>query len=207
MSVNSFKTVTPATGTGMSIDRFETELATVIGNPTGLRPFVCNGSPLTCRVFIVGLNPASPMKADFWDFWQPGIGFDKQSWMQTYVTERAQRPLKPGRTRRRKVSATRAAIEWIIDELGPNDCLETNIYAKATEEYASLTPAGRITAPFDYLLETIKPQVLIVHGKDAIAHIKGKSIDAHVIDESHLGRGWSQEKARALGRDVLQLLK
>jgi len=147
------------------------------------------------------------MQSGFWDFWQPGVGFDKQSWMQAYMTERAQRPLKPGRTRRKKISNTRTVIESIIGELGPNDCLETNIYAKATEEYTDLEQADRATASFDYLLETIKPQILIAHGKDAVAHVKGKSVDAHILDRSHFGRGWSQDSARELGRTVRQLLK
>jgi len=52
---------------------------------------------------IVGLNRASPMKATFWDFWRPGICYDKGAWTDAYL-ERAERSLKPGRTRRLKIS-------------------------------------------------------------------------------------------------------
>ena len=190
----------------ISIDIFEQQLADIIGRPTALRPFVCSGSPLACRVFIVGLNPASPMKATFWDFWRPGIGYDKGVWMDAYLAERAERPLKPGRTRRPKISPSRAVIECLVDEIGPAMCLETNIYATATEEFCDLGTELRDTKPFDYLLATVKPELLIVHGKDAVAHLVNKAPDATVLAVPHFSRGWSHQRARELGREVRQKL-
>ena len=60
----------------LDLSSFEQRLAALIGKPTDLRPFVCDGSPLDCRVFIVGFNPASALDEDFWKFWDPSIGFD-----------------------------------------------------------------------------------------------------------------------------------
>lgn len=189
-----------------SIGTFEQQLADIIGRPTALRPFVCSGSPLACRVFIVGLNPASPMKATFWDFWRPGIGYDKGAWMDAYLAERAERPLKPKRTRRPKISPSRAVIECLVEEIDPAMCLETNIYATATEEFRDLGTSLRDTRPFDYLLATVRPEIIIVHGKDAVAHMQNKASGATVLPVPHFSRGWSHERARELGREVRQKL-
>lgn len=190
----------------ISIDTFEQQLASMIGRPTTLRPFVCNGTPLACRVFIVGLNPASPMKATFWDFWRPGVGYDKDAWMGAYLAERAERPLKPGRTRRPRISPSRAVIECLVEEIGLAMCLETNIYATATEEFCDLGTELRDTKPFDYLLATVKPELIIVHGKDAVAHMGNKAPAATVLAVPHFSRGWSHQRARELGREVRQKL-
>ena len=77
--------------------------------------------------------------------------------MDAYVAERASRPPTPGRTRRRKISPSRAVIECLANELGQTTCMETNIYATATEEFSDRSPGLRDTKPFDYLLATLKP--------------------------------------------------
>lgn len=186
----------------ISIVTFEQELAAIVGRPTTLRPFVCSGSPLVCRVFIVGLNPASPMQAGFWDFWRPGTGFDKAAWMDAYLAERAQRPLKPGKTRRPKISPSRAVIDCVVEEIGQAACLETNIYATASEAFCDLESPQRDTRPFDYMLATIQPEVVIVHGNDAVEYLRDKTVAATVLAVPHFSRGWSHERARELGREV-----
>lgn len=191
----------------LSIQKFEERLADIIGRPTRLRPFVCEGSPLACRVFIVGLNPASPMKSGFWDFWKADVGFDKAAWMEAYTAERASRPLKPGKSRRNKISRSRAIIEHILSELGLTRCLETNIYAAATEEFSELPAHLRDTNAFDFLLEAIRPDVIIVHGIPAVEHIQRKAPQVTVLNVPHLSRGWRNEEARALGRKVRLLTK
>ena len=60
-------------------------------NTPGLRPFVCDGSPLSCNVFLVGSNPATPMYRSFWEFWSDDFGFDKASFMQAYREARIER--------------------------------------------------------------------------------------------------------------------
>lgn len=189
------------------LSHFENDLRLLIGQPSTLRPFVCEGSPLACKVFIAGVNPASPMTADFWDFWQPDVGFDKARWFEAYKADRAARPLKPGRTRRNPISNSRRVIEWVTSELRPIECLETNIYATATEELRDLEQQRRRTAPFDLLLATIRPEVLILHGKDAEHHIRAAKLSAKVIAVDHFSRGWSEHRARELGRHVRSLLR
>lgn len=110
-----------------ALNEFENGLLALIGQPTDLRPFVCDGSPLDCKIFIVGLNPASQMTNDFWSFWRSGVGFDKGRWFEAYKADRVARPLAPRKTRRQAVSNSRKIIEWVISEVGLARCLETNI--------------------------------------------------------------------------------
>lgn len=96
------------------LEKFGDRLAALIGAPTDLRPFVCDGSPLTCDVFIVGFNPATTMSADFWQFWRPGVGFNKVAWFDAYKEDRQLKPLKPGKTRRNAVSTTRRVMDFVL---------------------------------------------------------------------------------------------
>ena len=185
-----------------ALERFEQSLSALIGKPTDLRPFVCDGSPLTHRAFLVGFNPATEMPADFWEFWRAGYGFDKQAWFAAYLKDRQDRPLKPGKTRRPAVSNTRRVMDWILQEAGSVQCLETNIYSAPTEQSSDLKSARRLTEPFDFLLDVVKPKLVVAHGKDAAAHLQARGIRASIIAVPHFSRGWSQSDARALGRRI-----
>lgn len=185
-----------------NLNTFQKDLAALIGEPTDLRPFVCNGSPLECQAFIVGFNPATTMDAGFWEFWQPGLGFNKDAWFAAYIKDRQTRPLKPGKTRRNPVSNTRRVLGWISESAAPVRCLETNIYSAPSEQATDLESEKRIVAPFNFLLKTIKPKVIVAHGTDAAAHIQSLALPAKVICVPHLSRGWSQAAARELGQKI-----
>jgi hypothetical protein len=190
------------------LQQFQMALENLIGNPTDLRPFVCEGSPLACQIFIIGFNPATELKRSFWDFWQPGYGFQKAAWLELYKQERRDKSLAPGKTRRAEVSNTRRVIEWIVTEAKPVKCLETNLYEQE-----------RVTRPFDFLLKTIRPSVILLHGKDAARHIEttfGMPLEVNklqpvqvewgtlqVMAVPHLSRGWSERRAREVGQ-ILQ---
>lgn len=106
---------------------FEINLAEIIGRPSLQRPFVCDGAPSTCSVWIVGYNAATS-GGDWWRFWTSGEGFDLGSWRKDYDAERAARGKGPSATRRR------------IDRLSAKvpDVLETNIYATPSTEMANM---------------------------------------------------------------------
>jgi hypothetical protein len=186
------------------LQNFEAKLKGLIGRPTDLRPFVCNGSPLTCDVIIVGINPATLLNADFWDFWFPGYGFGKAAWFEAYLQARRVQPLKPGKKRRNLLSNTRRVIEWIIEVAWPVRCLETNLYATPTPEAQELLRSQRISETFNFLLDTIKPRVIVAHGEDAKAYIQNhlwtKQIGVHVKCVPHFAFGWSKLCAQELGR-------
>lgn len=177
---------------------FSRELASLIGKPTDLRPFVCEGSPLACDAFIVGINPASSMSADFWDFWSDRFGFDRSVWFERYKEERRNSLLKPGRTRRNEVSNTRRIIEEVVGSTKPVKCLETNIYAKATKQTSDMEEQDRVTAPFDYLLRKVAPRLVIAHGREAEDYLQGQDLPCELKCVKHF-RFWSLQDARDLG--------
>lgn len=189
-----------------SLKAFENELAALIGRPTDMRPFVCDGSPLECSVFIVGLNAASNLHVDFWTHWSMEKGFDKHQWFECYKENRRKQPLKPGKTRRNEISNTRRVIEWIVEELKPNKVLETNIFTTATEEYADLKQHQRSTETFDFLTEAIAPKLFVVHGKDATEHVSRRQLPGCIIQASHFSRGWSKIKALELAAQIKEKL-
>ena len=188
-----------------TLDDFQARLEGAIGRPAKLRPFVCEGSPLDCRVFIVGFNPATEMSADFWEFWKPGYGFNKAVWFDAYKSERLNRPLRPGKTRRNVVSPTRRVIDWICEAASPVRCLETNIYSTATPDMASLNPCDRDAALFGWLVQTIRPSVILAHGKDACREADRFSERAKILAMPHFSHGWSEAKARDLGAEIRRL--
>lgn len=181
---------------------FSRGMERLIGRPTDLRPFVCEGSPLECEVFLVGINPASEMSNDFWDFWSDSYGFDKRTWFERYRIERMNRPLRPGKKRRNAVSNTRRVIEWILEEAKPIKCLETNIYAKAAAQAPDLDERNRVTASFDYLLRQIGPKLVVAHGKPATDYLQARGLECDLECVDHFSRGWSEEKARRLGLGI-----
>lgn len=190
------------------LDAFEVELACRIAKPTKLRPFVCDGSPLACQAFIVGFNPATSMESDFWHFWSQREGFDKSAWHDEYVADRNRRPLSPGKTRRTEVSPSRRVIEWILEEAAPIKVLETNIYATPTRRKSDLVLGDRDPSTFRFLLRTIKPSVIVVHGNDAIAELRNlEKGQAAVIERRHFSRGWSQAAARELGQQMKEICR
>ncbi|MDZ4689710.1 hypothetical protein [Terricaulis sp.] len=185
-----------------TLDDFQHQLEKAIGRSATSRPFVCEGSPLDCGVFIVGFNPATDMSADFWKFWTPGYGFDKAAWFDAYKAESLNKPLRPGKTRRTAVSPTRRVIEWICEAASPVRCLESNIYSTATPDMNSLGHEDRDAAIFRFLVETIKPSVIVAHGKDAGREADRFSGRAKILAVPHFSRGLSEKKARELGAEI-----
>lgn len=189
-----------------ALGAFERDLLQRIGRPTHLRPFVCDGSPLDARVFLVGINPASQMRADFWDFWVPGYGFDKSRWFAEYKRERAERPLEPGKASRPAVSPSRRIVERVVDGLGHHRCLETNLYAHPSSSAATLDKAQRDPTLFQWLVETLRPELLVVHGASAAAEIKHLNLGIPTKSVRHFSRQWSYDRAYALGIEIAESL-
>ena len=122
------------------------------------RPFLCDGSPLTCQVAEVGINPGST--APFWPHWSVTTGCDKEAWL------RAHRRLHGRRTR------TRESLEVFLDALKPLRCLELNLYDHYSPEERALPEDKKSTRVFDYMLSVAKPQLLLVHGDTPTVHLQ-----------------------------------
>lgn len=202
---------------------FELQLKLSLASILHPRPFVCDGNPLDCELFLVGFNAATEMKASFWSFWSSERGFDRSSWYETYIKERAEKPLKPGRTRKLQVSTTRRCIELIVNEIKPLRCLETNLYMTATTQADELAPELMDVSTFNFLVTTIKPRVLMLHGLDARQHLEkltkctlqpnmANSVVFNgnpciVFPVKHLSRGWSKKDCVGLGQQLACLLR
>ena len=139
----------------MSLMTFAEQLERHMPKPDpGVRPFVCDGSPLDCPVFVVGSNPATQMP--FRQYWKPDEGgFQKRKFMNDY--------LQKGRTKLHP-TITRARLALIGENVRT---IETNIYPMASKERASLKPEYRNTEIFRFLFRTLKPTLVWAHGADA----------------------------------------
>jgi hypothetical protein len=92
--------ITPVKGSAL-LFQLSGELRRLIGGNEGVRPFVCNGDPLTCRVAIVGANPGST--TSFWPHWDDVRGMSKDGFLKEYLQ------LHDG-----KYNRSRAAIERFV---------------------------------------------------------------------------------------------
>ena len=201
------------------LTQFSQDLTQKFLHDQNVRPFVCDGNPFDCQIFIVGINPATQMNAGFLEFWSDSVGFDKTSWFQHYVTERKNKPLKEGRTRRQTLSNTRTRIEWLCTALKPDKILETNLYAKPTATAAELLQGDRRIDLFNFLVNTIRPKILFLHGKEtkeaverllSVNLVENEFVECNfsnymvkVLSMKHFSRGWSEE-ATLLLADTLR---
>ena len=156
----------------MKLAEFEQNLREKLKSYEKPRPLICEGNPLNCEIFIVGINAATVMNKDFWSFWSKENGYNKAEWFESYILERKTKPLKPNKTRRNKLSSTRQRIEWIIESANPIKTLETNLFVKATPTANELTNEDKESSVFEFLLDTIKPKIIFIHGNEAIEYFQ-----------------------------------
>src|SRR5687767_7993598 len=107
-----------ATSPRQQLKIFDKRLREVTKENPSVRPFLCEGSPLECRILLVGINPSQ--SAPFWLTWDALRGCDKQEWLKEY------------RRVNKRDSPTRRRIEILFKALSPGCCLETNVYTKMT---------------------------------------------------------------------------
>lgn len=169
------------------------------------RPFLCEGLPMGYKVFLVGINPSKT--APFWPHWDVTTGCNKQEWLNHYLD------INDGR-----YSPTRKRIEILFKALSPIRCLETNIFTMPTPRATDLAASDRDTGVFDFLLETVRPRVVFVHGKPAVKHlckltqtclpygefttVKFRGVKFDVIAGHHLSWHWSYAQVEALGKSL-----
>ncbi|GAB3171173.1 hypothetical protein [Telluribacter humicola] len=145
----------------LSLQQFREQLQPLMTDSKS-RPFVCNGSPLSCEVFIVGFNPATEMDKPFWSYWSDTEGFDKCTFMEDYRLKRGlQEPI-----------GVRARIERIVNRIPNLSCLETNICSKPAKTAAGLASTDRKTEIFRSLLESIRPSLVYVHSNEPIKYFR-----------------------------------
>jgi len=170
------------------------------------RPFLCDGSPIGCNVALVGINPGTPTK--FWPYWDVNKGFDKSKWLEKYLDIHGR--LKP----------TRDRIEEFCKALQPERCLELNLTHHYTPNEKTLSKAQLAdTEVFSFMIQTVKPKILLVHGNKPIFYLEKimkTSIEKEKFNEveyeglpiliyaakSHFSRGVSREYVRELAEKI-----
>jgi hypothetical protein len=133
-----------------------------------LRPFVCDGSPFDCELFITGTNPRRRIGKRFWDFWSDGRGMDKEEFLKCYQSAAKTRQLDEPQAMNAK-SRTRKQMETFREGLGSGwNVLETNVYAVAASDEKRLRRHEKRSDCFEFLLTAIKPKLVFLHGRKAI---------------------------------------
>lgn len=150
----------------------------------------------------MGINPATT--TDFWNHWSDESGCDKKKWLEEYKSLHGK--LKP----------TRKRIEIFFEAISPLRVLETNIFASPSTRESELNPKLRNTDLFDYLIQTIKPKLILANGASAISHlskqysmplpkgeflnIPNRNMDIRV--ENHFSYQWSYQAIKELAEKV-----
>lgn len=181
---------------------FDQQLRHLTNEAPEARPFLCDGLPFGCRVFLVGINPGK--SSDFWSRWSLTTGCDKQGWLSDYLDTHG------------RYSPTRERIERLFRAVAPIRCLETNVYATPSLRESDLAESGRDPRVFNFLLTRLRPEVVFVHGKTAIMHLSRlvnadfplgafvpvsyRDVSFDVIAGYHLSYQWSYAKVGELGR-------
>lgn len=183
---------------------FDEKLKELTRFDASARPFLCEGSPFACKIFLVGINPATT--TSFWDYWSIQNGCDKNKWIMKYLEQHG------------RFSPTRKRIELFFQHVMPLQVLETNIYPFPSCRENELSQLDRDTKLFDYLISVIQPKLILGHGASVINHLsnvygkklvkgefvnvvhKGNSVEVRV--ENHFSYQWSFDAIRHLASEV-----
>jgi hypothetical protein len=193
------------------LDEFRLNLERQLPSPRS-RPFVCEGSPLKCQIFIVGTNSARLVEKPFFSFWDPSYGFKKKEFIRELE-------LKPG-----GLTPTRKNIEIIANVAGQEITLDTNIYLCPTLRAKHLKKEDKNTDVFEYLLREIEPEIVLAHGNQAIKFFKKRCSDfiedrvplspqtvtldyLELLCSRHLSYQTSKEEAKNIGQQLAKLLR
>lgn len=145
--------------TAIDASDFEHRVRALTGSGHGIRPFVCDGFPWDCEIFLVGHNPKTD--TTFWPFWSALSGFDKTGWLNEY------------KRCHRTYSTTRRRLEIVGDALKPLRVLEANLAPVRSDEFSDLPPdSKRDRDLFDYLLSVVSPRLIVVYGSESRRHLE-----------------------------------
>jgi len=140
-----------------SIHEIDNRIRQLTGEHIESRPFVCSGSPIGCAVAEIGINPGTP--TPFWPHWSLANGFDKPGWLADYLS------------RHGKFGPTRRNIDLFSESLYPVRCIELNLYDRFSPRAADLSRDLKRTDVLDYMLEAVRPRLILVHGDDPAEYL------------------------------------
>lgn len=144
----------------------EKDLRDLCNTPIGpyLRPFVANARWKRAQVFLVGTNPATPLRDEFEsfsDYWN-ALTVDTKRFESAYADKHATGASKSTQRSRK-----------LLQQLRPLDVLVTNsmIYPASRPKYIpKKCDQRRIGAQcFDFLVRTCRPKAILFYGSEAVA--------------------------------------
>ena len=129
----------------------------LIPRPCFDRPFVCEGFPDSCNVIVVGENPATAVGADWWTFWDDGLGFDLIKFEDAYASARSA-------DGKRATSNTRLRLNRLRH--AGSRCLETNLFSNERLNGAGRGASKNVLLPM-FLAHLPDLKAVIAHGSVA----------------------------------------
>jgi hypothetical protein len=172
---------------------FASRLRDLVGAAEGMRPLLCDGNPLTCTVALVGANPGATVP--FWPFWHDEHGMDRRGWIDAY------RQLH-GTFRR-----SRAAIERLVPQIAAR-VIELNAHAVRSDRLAGLSHSNRTTDVLAFVLEAVRPIVIVCAGRTATRVVRQVTIgwQPKIVEATHFIY-WGEESERRLIIEINDLLR
>jgi hypothetical protein len=180
--------ITAATGDPQDVEALLRRLAQTNSGPY-LRPFTPDANWRTARVFIVGTNPATPLRDEFGSFdeyWH-ALTCDPAAFKNVYATSRGGKP-----------SATTNRINRFTAPLAGVGVLRTNACALPSRRWTELPRAvqreqleiGRRI--LGALIEICRPAAILCHGREgvrAVSTLFGTPLDPYIQLERQAVRG------------------
>ena len=151
----------------MPMRRFGSALHSVIPWPCYGRPFVCDGLAEECVAVVIGENPATEVRSDWWSYWNDETGFQYSKWRKDYDKSRGARRASNTRLRLDRLRARGVR------------CLETNVFANERPDGAGAGASNRDL--LDIALETL-PNIgyVIAHGDIAKDYVRYRSFPSYI---------------------------
>ena len=203
----------------MDLKKFRTEMQQRLSEQqldnVKVRPFICSGSPLNCKIMMVGYNPAREVNLDVFDadIWHDDIGFDRESFAEHY-----------------DIASYNDDLQWnrnhifqqnLIDEISNHPVIETYLYSVITAKKTLLSPQHKHTHVFDWLYSILKPVLVITQNIDVIKYFEreaNKTLvrntfnaiiyrDLHcvILPISHLSKKWNDTEMYHLKEEIDEL--
>jgi len=172
---------------------FSANLRKLVGDAKTMRPLLCEGNPLTCKVALIGANPGTT--TSFWKFWSDQRGMDRQGWIEAYKLEHGG-----------KFNRSRAAIERFVPLVAAR-VVELNAHEAYSKRMAALPIPLRTTEVLAFALGAVRPKVIICAGVNASKAVRDMTLPWHpkVLNERHFIY-WGKESERQLAAKVNRLL-
>lgn len=155
----------------------------------GMRPFLCDGNPLTCTVAIIGVDPGAT--TSFWPYWSDENGMDRQSWTQ------ADKALHP-----RAIDGVQERLERFLPQIAQR-VIELNVAATRINGNAQLGEDYRAVDILQFILGVVKPRTVICVGAAALRVVHSLALSGTpAIFATREFIDWDLDYERALADEV-----